>query len=871
MDQSSNFFNTIEVEDKITRLNNILNAFRQIHKLIVQEKNLSKLIDSFCKELVVSGCYTSTWIVLLDKNNTPSKWAQYGFSDEFSILLKQFRNKKFNACSSKALLTQNVIQIVDTEAFCKSCPLFGKQPNNQAFTIRIEYKKQIFGLLSVEIPKKIALAEEETELFTEISRDLGLALHTILMEKEAEEHQIFLKTMSDAAIFFLEESNPKKIFDYIAKQLLTLTANNAYVIVAAVNNTETSIKVQSISGINNLLKRVVDILGENLIGLDIPIILPPSCPLKTGKLHKFEGGLYELFQGSRSKFICSTLTKLGRVGNIYQIGLTKNNHLFGNITFLYKGNNVTDPNPTTTEAFAKQASIAIHKNRTEKELLKSEKKFRLLAENSTDCIWTMNEDFEFTYTSPSVIQLLGYFPSEIEGTNFSKYFNETEFALMNLGILKSLKDSPNKISSKQTKMLRKDGKSVYVEIGYRAILGKNNKIIGLQGVTRDITERMETAKELQKMDKLQSVGLLAGGIAHDFNNILTGVYGNISLAMNTLPEATSEYKYLKEANNSMNRAILLTKQLLTFAKGGEPIKENVRITSLIKDVVKFDLSGSNILPIFKQAKDLWTTDADKGQIQQVFSNLTVNARHAMPEGGRVFIGLSNEVITHHTVLKKGNYIKITFKDEGTGIEPNNLDRVFEPYFSTKNDGSGLGLSTVYSIIAKHNGFVYVSSEKNQGTLFTIFLPAATTNNKKQSQENKTVAECIKTGKCRILVMDDEEIICQLLTEVLTVLGYESDFANEGNETIRKYKESLHTNNPYELIIMDLTIPGGKGGLETVKEILEIDPNAKVIVSSGYGHGKIMSNYREYGFIDIAPKPYTIDKLEEILQRVLNPQ
>ena len=318
----------------------------------------------------------------------------------------------------------------------------------------------------------------------------------------------------------------------------------------------------------------------------------------------------------------------------------------------------------------------------------------------------------------------------------------------------------------------------------------------------------------------------------------------------------------------MGRAILLTKQLLTFAKGGEPIKENVRISSLIKDVVKFDLSGSNILPIFRQDQNLWTTTADKGQIQQVFSNLTVNARHAMPGGGHLFISLANAIITNHTVLTDGNYIKITFKDEGTGIESKNLNRIFEPYFSTKADGSGLGLSTVYSIIAKHDGFIDVSSKNKKGTNFTIFLPASTTTENIESQKNDIVSECISEKKCKILIMDDETVICKLLTEMMEVLGYESDFAHEGNATVSKYIKSLETDNPFDVIIMDLTIPGGKGGLETVKEILQINPNAKVVVSSGYGHGKIMSNYREYGFIDIAPKPYTIDKLQEILHRVL---
>ena len=740
MNQNLDYSSKENAENKITRLYNILSTFRNIHKIIVQEKSIDNLISSFCTELIISGCYTASWIMLLDKNKQTSKMAQHGFSNEFSTLIKQFRKNEYNVCSSRALLSPGVVQINASKTLCKNCPLYGKLPSHQAFTIRIEYENQIFGLLSVEIPKSISLAEEEAELFAEISQNLGFALHTISMEKEAEEQRIFLNAMSATAMFFLDESKPEKLYDYIANQLLTLTANNAYVIVASVDKAESYITVQSISGLNKIIQKAADVLGEGPVGIKIPLTLSPTSDLRTGKLHRFDGGLYELFQGSRSKLICSTLTKLAKIGSIYQIGLTRDNHLFGNITFLHKDNNTVAPNPTTTEAFAKQTSIAIHKNLVE--------------------------------------------------------------------------------------------------------------------------------KELQKMEKLQSVGLLAGGIAHDFNNILTGVYGNISLAMNTLTKKNREYQYLKKANNSMNRAIRLTKQLLTFAKGGEPIKESIRISSLIRNVVKFDLSGSSILPIFRKDNNLWTTDADKGQIQQVFSNLTVNARHAMPEGGHIFVNLTNEAITNHTVLTEGNYIKITFKDEGTGIKSENLDRIFEPYFSTKASGSGLGLSTVYSVIAKHDGFVEVSSEKNKGTNFTIFLPASDKMEAREPEQGTTASKGIRKEKHRILVMDDEQVICELLTEMLHILGYGSDFANEGNETIKKYKKSLQTNNPYDIVIMDLTIPGGKGGLETVKEILQINPNAKVIVSSGYGHGKIMSNYKEYGFIDIAPKPYTMDKLEEILHRVL---
>ncbi len=866
---NKNSENQKNIEMRLKRLHHIEKTFQKIRKLIIKENNLDSLISHYCSLLVETGSYASSWIILLDDNKTPTASAQSGIKKEFSILLNNFKQNRFNACSEAALKQPGVVLIDNPTEACRECVLFGKQPGHKAFTIRIEHNNQIFGLLSVEVPIDIALTEDEVKLFAEQAVNLGLALHALEMEKEREEHQRFLNIMSDTAMYFLKVSNTRDLYKCIAKDLLKLTGGNAYIVVASIDDKKKEFTVQAISGWGNIIQKASHLFGENPIGVSTTPYKEIVDPLRSGKLNLFDGDLYTMLRGTKSKQICTAISLLAKIGNIYNIGLTKDNKLFGNITILRKKGYEAPPNKQIVEAFVNQAAIALQKHHTENELLKSEKRFRFLAENSLDCIWMMNLDLEFTYTSPSVKLLLDYTPEELIGTKLSSYFTSEEFSKFSACILDFFeRDRSNPLTPVQTVMIKKGGEEVDVEITYKPIFGTNNEILGLQGTTRNVANRVKTEKELQNIEKLKSVGILAGGIAHDFNNILTGVYGNISLAMNKLQKDLPEYMYLEEANNSMNRAILLTKQLLTFAKGGEPIKESVLISSLIKDVVRFDLSGSNILPIFRQDNNLWATDADKGQIQQVFSNLTVNARHAMPEGGHIFVSLANKTITHHTVLAEGNYIKITFKDEGTGIESENLDRIFEPYFSTKASGSGLGLSTVYSVITKHDGFVEVVSEKNKGTNFTIFLPASDKMEAREPEQGTTASKGIRKEKHRILVMDDEQVICELLTEMLEMLGYDSDFAYEGNETIKKYQKSLQVNNPYDLVIMDLTIPGGKGGLETVKEILEINPNAKVIVSSGYGHGKIMSNYKEYGFIDIAPKPYTMDKLEEILHRVL---
>ncbi|MEA1973059.1 MAG: PAS domain S-box protein, partial [Candidatus Cloacimonadota bacterium] len=387
----------------------------------------------------------------------------------------------------------------------------------------------------------------------------------------------------------------------------------------------------------------------------------------------------------------------------------------------------------------------------------------------------------------------------------------------------------------------------------------------------DITELRKNEEEIQKMQKLKSIGTLAGGIAHDFNNILTGVFGNISIAKMITPKEMKSYEFLDRAEKSMDRATKLTKQLLTFSKGGSPVLEDVKIAELVKETVSFDLTGSSVKPIFSCDENLWVVEVDKGQMHQVFSNLTINANQAMNKKGKLFVNCSNELIsTDTTDLKKGKYVKITVRDNGEGIEKNNIESIFDPYFTTKETGNGLGLSTVYSIIKKHGGNITIKSEVGVGTTFTVFIPASQsiTTEVAENKSKKTLkAENKIDISKKILLMDDNAIIRNVGSQMLEILGYDVKTAKDGNKTIELYKESLHTDHPYDLLIMDLTIPGGMGGKETIKHLLALNPQVKAIVSSGYSSQTNFSQYSENGFIGYVHKPYTIDKLKEALLEV----
>ncbi len=391
----------------------------------------------------------------------------------------------------------------------------------------------------------------------------------------------------------------------------------------------------------------------------------------------------------------------------------------------------------------------------------------------------------------------------------------------------------------------------------------------VEGIIQDITERKQAELELQKMENLKTVGMLAGGIAHDFNNILTGIFGNMSVARSRMEKGHPAINPLEEAERSMDRAIRLTNQLLTFSKGGYPVKEDARLDQIVEEVVRFDLSGSNVKPVFQSAINLWLAKVDKGQVQQVFSNLAINADHAMPKGGRLHIALENAEVSETSTLPlaPGKYIKAVVRDEGVGIEPMHLEHIFDPYYSIRQNGTGLGLATVYSVINKHGGHIRVSSEPSEGTTFTLYLPASEATRPEAIGRPETQAKTLQYA-ARILVMDDEEIIRNVISDMLIKCGCEVKTAADGKAAVEMYRAAMASGAPFDMIIMDVTVPGGMGGMEAVKEILAFDPRVRAVVSSGYADNVALGKYEEYGFIDILSKPYTLDRLYTVLNRVL---
>ncbi len=420
-------------------------------------------------------------------------------------------------------------------------------------------------------------------------------------------------------------------------------------------------------------------------------------------------------------------------------------------------------------------------------------------------------------------------------------------------------------------LIARNGSQYEIKSSVAPIFDQKNKAIGTVLVFRNVTEERKMETELLKIKKLESVGVLAGGIAHDFNNILAGILGNIELAELYTTHDHKSYSLLNEAKKASIRAKKLTQQLLTFSKGGAPVKQTSSIEKIIIDSANFALHGSSVVCDHTTFENLWVVEIDTGQISQVIQNIILNSRHAMPDGGVVQVCCENISSGAEEVrlLPDGNYIKITITDSGAGIPEKHLDKIFDPYFSTKQEGSGLGLAICHSIISKHSGSISVRSEANKGTIFTIYLPASLSQSPPGSDSTGGGETSTPPQKARILLMDDEYIVQTMAKHMLEYSGHEVLLAGNGEEAIQFYQEHLIAKRPIDIVMLDLTIPGGMGGKDAVLEILKLDSTAKVIAASGYSNDPAIAHYRDYGFVDSIAKPFQLDELNATINRVLS--
>lgn len=415
-------------------------------------------------------------------------------------------------------------------------------------------------------------------------------------------------------------------------------------------------------------------------------------------------------------------------------------------------------------------------------------------------------------------------------------------------------------------LIARDGRELLVADSAARIRDRSDRVLGVVLVFKDITEAQKMEEELFRARNLDAIGLLAGGIAHDFNNILTGITGNVSLAKVYAKPGDMIYESLDEAEKAFTRARDLTMQLLTFSRGGAPIRKSASVPELIRDTANFVLRGTNVRAQIEISDDLWAADIDQGQISQAINNLLINATQAMPDGGTVVILARNrELVLNEKPIAAGRYVEMTVRDQGRGITPENMQKIFEPYFTTKRAGNGLGLATTYSIIKRHKGHIEVESVAGEGTTFHIYLPAA---EEIPSTETESPHGEDLRGSGRVLVMDDDEQIRDVAARSLIALGYDVSCASSGEEAIVLYRTALQEGRPFDAVILDLTVPGGMGGRECLEQLRCLDGHVRAIVSSGYSNDPTLSEHERHGFDATVVKPYVIQQLGSALREVM---
>lgn len=494
-------------------------------------------------------------------------------------------------------------------------------------------------------------------------------------------------------------------------------------------------------------------------------------------------------------------------------------------------------------------------------LRNSEAIYKELADSISDVFFAVDKDLKYIYWNKASEELTGIPVEDAIGKSIYELFPEVRGTKIENTYLNALAEH-RAFSVVDEYQLR--GVDFFFEINAYPSMN------GLSIFAKDITERKRMEEELLKARKIESVGVLAGGIAHDFNNLLTGIIGNISLAemyAESGRPAAKILERLREADKASMRAKDLTQKLLTFASGGAPIRQTSSIAKLLRDSATLALSGSNIRCEFSIPDDLWWVEMDEGQMNQVISNIIINADQAMKGGGIIKVNARNVVVEkeHGLPLEDGKYVQISIEDHGIGISEANLPKIFDPYFTANQTGSGLGLAICYSIVKKHGGYITAESQIGIGTAIHIHLPASSKEVSIEKESRKTKAIM---GMGRILVMDDEEIVRELARNVLINLGYEVTVAVDGTEAVKLYKEAMESHDPFDAAIIDLTIPGGMGGRETIRNLMAIDPEVKAIVSSGYSNDPIMTDFREYGFKGVIAKPYEAVELSEALSKVM---
>jgi two-component system cell cycle sensor histidine kinase/response regulator CckA len=446
-----------------------------------------------------------------------------------------------------------------------------------------------------------------------------------------------------------------------------------------------------------------------------------------------------------------------------------------------------------------------------------------------------------------------------------KFLGRDEAALIGASLYSFMHEDDREPSVVERRFARGDGETSWGLMTWSPILDDRENASAVV-VIQDVTERKRVEQNLLRVAKLESLGVLAGGIAHDFNNVLAVVLGALTLAARQADAGPATRELLKEAEQAADRARGLAKQLVTFAKGGTPVKRLASVVPILRETASFCARAASDKVVFdeKLPGDLWLAELDAAQMSQVFHNLLLNATQAMPQGGRVQVEAENVVLgpADGIPVPPGRYVRVRVIDEGGGIDPKHIDRIFDPYFTTKSSGTGLGLATAHSIVARHGGHLTVQSTLGRGATFDVYLPASDGQSTTRSEQPHAAT------RTRVLLMDDDENVRWMTRRVLESSGFDVADCGDGEAAILEYERARAAGEPFRVVVLDLVVRGGLGGVETLARLRAIDPGARAIVVSGYSDDLVMADCRQYGFAVAVPKPFTAEEIAEAVQQAM---
>ncbi len=687
---------------------------------------------------------------------------------------------------------------------------------------------------------------------------VGLANHTILIARDGSHHPIedSAAPIKDdkgnvigVVLVFRDVSEKQKATSElkVSEQRYRLLAETATDAIITINGDSTILFA------NHAVETVFGYKPDELVGQSLIILMPESLQAK----HLF----------SITRYMTTGIKHIPWTG-VELIGRRKNGQKFPfEISF-------SEFHENDERHFTGVIRDITERKKTEAALVEEKERLSVTLRSITEGMIATDIKGIVNLINPNAEKLTGWTQREALGRSILEIYqiiDETTVQPLDNPFHRIIRgtQSTNDLSFTQDVILiDRDNNKRLISQSCAPIYNTAGEMLGIVLIVRDITDQRKTEMELQKSAKLESLGVLAGGIAHDFNNLMTGIMGNISLAREIINKNEPVSTILQEAEFATKRVKNLTYQLLTFSRGGAPIRKAASLVEVVTESATFALRGSKSKCEFNLPPQIANVEIDEGQIGQVIQNLVINANQAMPDGGIIKVTLADFEQTADLMIPNlaiGKYVMIDITDRGIGIHPENINKIFDPYYSTKAKGNGLGLAICYSIIKRHNGTILVESQPGMGSSFKVYLPVSLMN---VTRENKPQKMAPIKGNGNILLCDDEVTVRETATTILTCLGYQVISTADAHEAISLYGQKMNSKAGFDVVILDLTLPGQMSGVEILNELKGLDSKVKAIVSSGYANEPVIANHKQYGFIGMITKPFDLNELSHIVHKVI---